>query len=142
MNTFKDEIKNKIIEKIANVGVSDAPASLETVQAAQKKLGCVFGAMLKNYLTEFGYLSFGYFEMYGINERQKLNSDMVKSTEMLHEAFSVTRGKVAIENLGDGYYILCDNQDMVYEFIPDENSQALNPLGKNLLTYIIQHSQD
>ena len=44
---------------------------------------------------------------------------------------------VAVEKLGEGDYILCDSQDMVFEFIPGENSK-IHPLNKTLLSYVLE----
>ena len=125
---------------IPGVESSKSPASIATLQAIQQKLGCVFGNQLKSYLLDFGYLAHGCNEMYGVNERQKLESDLVKTTEMLHTDFPVCKGLVAVDNQGDGDYILCDSEDMVYEFIPSDKNEII-PLGKNLQEYIIERLQ-
>ena len=131
------KFKQTILQKIADVEFCDAPASLGTIQSAQQELGCVFGKQLCSYLTDFGYLARAEKELYGINERQKCVSDMVMTTKMLHEDFPQTRQYVAVENLGDGDYILCDSQDVVFEFIHEENSK-IHPLSKTLLSYILE----
>ncbi len=132
MSLFKDTIE----KRIPDVEYSNAPATQETLLAIQKKLNCTFGPQLMCYLTEFGYLARGYKEMYGVNERQKMDSDLVKTTEMLHADFPLSRGMVAVDNQGDGDYILCNAQDMVYEFIPSNNNEFY-PLGQTLLYYIL-----
>lgn len=134
--------KQDILKKIPNAEYSNQPASPDTVQAAQAKLGCKFGKQLRDYLIEFGYLAFGSVELYGITERQKLNSDLVKTTLMLHKQWPVTSDKTAIENQGDATYILVDGSDKVYEFIPDENSKKCSPLKMSLLQYIISRAND
>ena len=131
------KFKQTILQEIADVEFCDAPASMVTIQTAQQELGCVFGKQLCSYLTDFGYLARAEKELYGINERQKCASDMVMTTKMLHEDFPQTRQYVAVENLGEGDYILCDSQDVVFEFIPGENSK-IHPLSKTLLSYVLE----
>lgn len=127
--------KQAILQKIPDVEFCNAPASLETLQCAQQELGCVFGKQLCSYLTDFGYLARAEKELYGINERQKCASDMVMATKMLHDDFPPTLQYIAIENLGDGDYILCNSYDMIFEFIPADNNKV-RPLNKNLLSYL------
>ena len=74
--------------------------------------------------------------MYGVNEYQKTDSDLVKASEMLHKDFSLTCGMIAVDNQGEGHYILCDHQDMVYEFIPSYKNEVV-PLHKTFLEYIL-----
>ena len=43
---------------------------------------------------------------------------------------------IAVDNQGEGHYILCDHQDMVYEFIPSYKNEVV-PLHKTFLEYIL-----
>ena len=133
--------KETITKNIADIEFSNAPASATTLHDVQQKLGCIFGTQLKSYLLEFGYLACGPNEMYGVNERQKMESDLVKVSEMLHLDFSKTKAMVAVDNQGDGDYILCDSNDMVYEFIPSDKDEII-PLNQTLLEYILTRLGD
>ena len=132
MNDFSETIKSKI----PDLECSNAPASEKTIQDIQQQLDCLFGPQLKSYLLDFGYLAHGSNEMYGVNERQLLDSDLVKVSKMLHIDFPITQGMVAVDNHGDGDYILCDSQDMIYEYIPSLKNELI-PLKQNLLNYIL-----
>ncbi|MCQ2352254.1 MAG: SMI1/KNR4 family protein [Victivallaceae bacterium] len=137
MSAFKESIE----KNIAGVEFSKFPASASTLQVVQQELGCILGTQLKCYLLEFGYLARGSNEMYGVNEHQKLDSDLVKTTAILHADFPVSRGKFVVDNQGDGDYILCDSQDMIYEFIPSDKNELI-PLGQTLLEYIMTRLQE
>ena len=132
-----DVFRDKIEKAMGDVEFSDAPASEETLRDVQQKLGFDFGPQLKSYLGEFGYLSRGSSELYGVNERQKLESDLVLISQTLHDYFPMSRGMAAVDNQGDGDYILCDARDMIYEFIPSDRKEIV-PLGKDLLGYILE----
>ena len=42
-------------------------------------------SQLREYLLSYGYLASGSVELYGINSRQKMDSDMIRQTRYLHE---------------------------------------------------------
>ena len=46
---------------------------------------------------------------------------------------------IAVDNQGEGHYILCDHQDMVYE---SSYKNEVVPLHKTLLEYILAHFRD
>ena len=50
------------------------------LKAAEQMTGISFGSELSEYLLQYGYLGYGFAELYGMNARQGLNSDMVKET--------------------------------------------------------------
>ena len=58
---------------------------------------------------------------------------------MLHKDFPLTCGMIAVDNQGEGHYILCDHQDMVYE---SSYKNEVVPLHKTLLEYILAHFRD
>lgn len=83
----------------------------------EHEIGVSFGKQLKKYIIEYGYLGYEYIELFGINNHQGMDSDMIKTTAFLHKRFEKTRGLIAIEDQGDGDYYLVDADDMVYRFV-------------------------
>ena len=79
-------------------------------------MGVQIGKELADYILQYGYLAFEYSELYGINSRQFLESDMVKQTIYLHSYYPETREYIAIENHGEGDYYIVDKNDYIYEF--------------------------
>ena len=61
------------------------------LKAAEQMTGISFGSELREYLLQYGYLGYGFAELYGMNARQGLNSDMVKETLYLHEYYPETK---------------------------------------------------
>ncbi|MCM1991323.1 SMI1/KNR4 family protein [Oceanirhabdus seepicola] len=101
----------------------------------QKEIGVKIGNLLSEYILHYGYLAYDYVEFYGVNARQGMESDMIKQTKYLHENFPCTKPFIALENRGDGDYILIDSNDSVYEFIPSMNNE-MRTMDCNLFDYI------
>lgn len=105
------------------------------LKAAEQMAGISFGSELREYLLQYGYLGYGFAELYGMNARQGLNSDMVKETLYLHEYYPETKEFVAIENQGEGDYYLVNSRDEVYEY--DVNLGKLVQIKYTLFEYIV-----
>ncbi len=106
---------------------------LGTVETA---VGVKFGDELTEYVLKYGYLGFEFVELYGVNSRQRLDSDMIKQTIYLHKYFPKTNHYVAIENQGDGDYYLVDGKDYVFEF--DTSQKEIINTNMKLFSYILQ----
>ncbi len=108
----------------ADVDFSVNPASESTIQEAERALNVSFGPQLREYLGRYGYLGCGSVEFYGLNERQKLRSDLVAQTKYLHEYYPDSWGFAALENLGEGAYALVDRADNVVVYITESGKFA------------------
>lgn len=113
---------------------------MKLLEQAEKEVGLRFGEELTEYLLKYGYLGYEHIELYGMNSRQGLESDMVKQTLYLHKYFPVTHGYVALENQGEGDYYLVNSDDEVYEYISEQNK--LFDTGMDLYQYILRRFQD
>lgn len=102
----------------------------------EKKLGVAFGEQLKKYVLDYGYMGYKHIELFGINNYQGVNSDMVKKTLRLNEQFEKTKGLIAIEDQGDGDYYLVSSDDKVYRFVAANNE--LVSQNVDLFEYILQ----
>lgn len=108
----------------------------EKIQEIESIIRVVIGPKLKEYILKYGFLCFEYIELYGINSKQGINSDMIKTTLMLHEQYPSTKRMIALENRGDGEYILVDEEDNTYK-IDTSIDYNVRPLNKDLFDYII-----
>ena len=79
-------------------------------------VGVKLGDQLKEYILRYGYLGYKHVELFGVNNAQTVNSDMIKRTVFLHERFGITAGLIAVEDQGDGDYYMVDPEDKVYRF--------------------------
>lgn len=128
--TLSDFIKNNDVDYSFNRITSDMIPEIEA------KIGVLFGKQLKEYVIEYGYLGYKYIELFGINNYQGINSDMVNKTLRLHKNFEKVKNLIAVEDQGDGDYYLVDSSDMVYRFVLANNE--LVPQNIDLFEYILQ----
>lgn len=123
-----------------DVDQTNALIDVKMLEQAEKEVGVKFGKELTEYLLKYGYLAFEFVELYGMNSRQGLESDMVKQTRYLHKYFPATLSYVALENQGDGDYYLIDGNDEVYEYLAEQDK--LIKTGLKLFAYIIQRFEE
>lgn len=112
---IKEFIEKNNLEKCKNL------IKVEQLNNIEKEIKIKFGNELKKYILEYGYLAYEYIELYGINSKQGIESDMVKQTLYLHKYFPKTINYIAVENLGDGNYYIVDNKDNIYKYISEED---------------------
>ena len=105
----------------------------------EKQVEVPFGKELSQYVMTYGYLVFKHIELYGINSKQMLDSDMVKQTVYLHKYFPKTKGYVALENTGDGNYIIVASDDDVFEYSSEDDQ--MQKTGMKLFSYIVSRFQ-
>jgi hypothetical protein len=106
------------------------------LEIMQNELHTSPGQQMRQYILRYGYLAYQHIELYGINTRQGINSDMIRSTKLLYQTYELTRGFIALEDAGDGDFFVVDSEDNVYEFLP-EVSREPKPVGKKLFDYIL-----
>ena len=128
--TLNEFIKNNDVDYTFN-RISD-----DIICEIENKLGVRFGDQLKKYVLEYGYLGYEYIELFGINNHQGINSDMVRKTLRLNEQFDKTKGLIAIEDQGDGDYYLVNSDDNVYRFVAANNELVSQNI--DLFEYILQ----
>lgn len=112
---IKEFVEKNNLEKCKNL------IKVEQLNNIEKEIKIKFGNELKKYILEYGYLAYEYIELYGINSKQGIESDMVKQTLYLHKYFPKTINYIAVENLGDGNYHIVDNKDNIYKYISEED---------------------
>lgn len=127
---LKDFIKKN------NVDYSYNRVSDSFLPEMESIIGVKIGEQLKGYILNYGYLGYEFIEFFGVNNAQKINSDMIRRTVYLHEQFDITRGLIALEDQGDGDYYLVNGEDMVYRFIAD--SKELFATDLKLNDYILK----
>ncbi len=108
----------------------------EKIDELESKIGVSFGEQLKKYVLEYGYLGYKHIELFGVNNSEVTNSDMIKKTLRLHTRFEKTKDLIAVEDQGDGDYYLVDSDDRIYRFIAPNNE--LIPMNIDLFEYILK----
>ena len=118
-----------------NVEYSDSCIKESEIKTIENVMEVKFGSCLTEYLSKYGYLSFGFVELYGVTKKQGLNSDLVRQTLYLHRWFPNTVGLIAIDNQGEGDYFLVNSEDKVFEY--DSELDMLYDTKINLEEYIL-----
>lgn len=126
---LKDFIKNN------NVDYSFNRISESFLLEIESIVGVKIGEQLKDYILHYGYLGYEHIELFGVNNAQKTDSDMIQRTLFLHKRFDNTKGLIAIEDQGDGDYYLVNSEDAVYRFIA--GSKELLVTNMKLNEYIL-----
>ena len=127
--TLDEFVINRDVEFTRNtVGIED-------VKSIEAKLSNTFGEELKNYSLKYGYLAYKHIELYGLNSKQMLDSDMVKQTKYLHQYFKKTLDYIALENCGDGCYAIVSAEDHVYKYYSEFDE--MRDTGLKLFDYIL-----
>ena len=111
----------------------------DTIADIERGAGLSFGPELTEYVLKYGYLAYKHIELYGINAVQKNESDMVKQSIYLHSYFPKTVGYIALENMGDGDYVLVSPDDEVVEFSSEED--LIKETRLKLFDYIVKRFQ-
>ncbi len=118
-----------------NVDYSNDRVNESFLSEIEKLLDVKIGEQLREYILNYGYLGYKHIELLGINNLQKMDSDMIQQTLFVHKHFSITEGLIVVEDRGDGDYYLVDGNDMVWRFIAD--SRTLSTLNIKLAEYIL-----
>ena len=131
---LKNFIENKEVDYTKNL------IDVEELRNIEKIIGVEFGGQLTKYVLKYGYLAYKHIEFYGVNSKQVLDSDMVTQTVYLHKYFSKTSEYIALENSGDGVYVIVSSEDKIYEYSSDDDS--VKEIGLKLFDYILQRFQE
>ena len=138
----RDFAEKEIRNFVANNDVlfSKNTINKHEIQYYQKIIGLTFGKQFQQYILNYGFLSFGSLEFYGINAVQKEKSDLVVQTNYLHNYFEKTKGLIAFESVGDGFYVLVDEKDNVFEY--DTENDKLTNLKIMLNNYLLKRFKE
>lgn len=126
----------QIVEKYEDVDFSTNKISASELELILQQCGIKIGPQLRAYILDYGYLGRQSVEFYGVNSVQKDKSDLVVQTKYLHKYFDKTKGLVAFESMGEGEYVLIDENDEMWLFESEGND--LKKMGQTLIDHIEQ----
>lgn len=129
MDKLNDFLETREFDSTSNL------VSEDFISNVQKQTNIMFGAQLKEYVLRYGYIGYKFLELYGINSKQGMNSDLIKQTLYLHQYFENTKQYYALSNEGDGEYILINSEDKIFSF--DSDTKEIIPLDIKLEDYLI-----
>ena len=126
--------------KTHDIMTADDRISESMIGDIEAAVGQPLGPQLRDYLLRFGFLLFEDVEFYGVNIRTLHNSDLVKQTNYLHQYFPKTLNLIAIENKGEGHYVLVDSSDFVFDYRSE--TDELSRTGTTLYEHILSRFQE
>ena len=110
------------------------------IPSIEAAIGISFGQQLKSYLLRYGYLLFSGVEFYGVNIKTVNHSDLVQQTNYLHKYFPKTWNLIAVENQGEGHYVLVDSHDSVSDYRSE--TDELMQTGMTFFQHILCRFQE
>ena len=123
-----------IVDKILAISglLSLGGCSDEQIKEAEEKLGLVFPAEYKDYVKQFGAISFTGTEWTGLNAVGYLN--VITETLTEKERYdSFPEKHFVLENLGiDGILVICDEEGKVFSFNGDKESLLTQSISEYL----------
>ncbi|MBP9583283.1 MAG: SMI1/KNR4 family protein [Ignavibacterium sp.] len=108
------------------------PVNEDAIKEAEIKLGRAFSDEYKNYLLQFGAISFSSTELTGLNIEKYANVVDVTLKEIeINEEFP--KDCIVLENIGvEGILILINSKDQVFEW---KNNSAIK-IHENMAEYL------
>jgi len=110
--------------------------SLELLKKIEQDCGIKFGSQLSYYIIKYGYLGYEDIELYGINSKEGINSDLLVQTRYLHDYFENTKSFIVIDKMGEFLYSLVDKDDNIYVY--DINNKTCKFLNIKLFDYVLK----
>lgn len=104
------------------------PATDELVKAAESAMGVELGPQLRKYVMRYGLILYDGYEVYSMNSRAGISSNMIVETIKMHKTDQNTRDLIVIDYDEEVGGIFVDSNDNVYNFSPvkKEEDATLN----------------
>lgn len=131
MNLIKDFIAKNDVDTVANA------LSAEELLVMFQSISFTPGKQFLTFVADYSYLACEDVEFFGINASLKEKSSLFARTKMLVENYPETKGFYIVESRGDGYYVLTDKDDNIYNFFSGD-SEKPEPTGEKLFDYILK----
>lgn len=115
------------------------PATLVQIGEAQVELGMTFSAEYRIYLEQFGVISYGSTEIYGLGVKQTSHLNVVNVVNRFSQICGFPKHLLPLAEIGDGHYYVYDNinQNVLSIVIPDLGTKTVaNDLEQFLIDLI------
>ena len=135
MDFIKNFIENKDADTVAN------KLSESELLELFSSIGFVPGKQFAEFVNSYSYLALGDVEFFGINYSLKEKTGMFARTKALIENYPVLKGYYVVESCGDGYYILADSEDNIYNFFSGDSEKA-EETGVKFFDYVLKRLKE
>ncbi|HCE2224691.1 TPA: SMI1/KNR4 family protein [Vibrio parahaemolyticus] len=97
------------------------PATLEQISEAQVQLGMTFSAEYREYLQQFGVISYGSTEVFGLGVKQSSHLNVVNVAQRFTQVCAFPKHLLPLAEIGDSHYYVYDNirHNVLSVAIPD-----------------------
>jgi len=85
------------------------------IKEAERELGFNFPSEIKNFIKNYGSISIGDIEIFGLGVKENSHLNIVNRTKEILSQNDLKEGNLVIEDLGDGHYAIY-NENGVYEY--------------------------
>lgn len=135
MNLISDFIKNNDVDVVENKLGEDELRNLFST------ISFMPGTQFIEFAKKFSYLAYGPVEFFGINVELMEKSYLFKATKTLIENYETVKGYYVVEACGDGYYVMVDGEDNIYNFFVGD-SESPEPVGEKFYDYILERFEE
>lgn len=134
MNKLVDFIEKNDQVLIKKNAVSDADLS-----AAEKALGFNFDSVYKEYLLNFGKVSYESMELYGLGVSDKSHLNVVNANKNMTSQYgNWPSNAVVLEDIAEDNYIVYVMNEGVFQFAPIECKKISNSLEEYIMMRIAE----
>ena len=127
---------NKFIESHEMDIVKNA-LSVNELKEILNIIAFVPGEQFLELIETYSYLAYEDVEFFGINSELKEKTNLNKSTWLLHKNYESTKAFYIIENRGNGYYVLVDGNDNIFNFYAGDSVKP-EPINMKLFDYVLK----
>ncbi len=103
---------NNLLSLVEDNQADTIPASEEQIEHAELELGLKFSQEYRRYLRQFGVISFGPNETYGLGVKDTSFLNIVTALTDFRAIEGFPKSLIPISDIGDGHYYMYDNSNL------------------------------
>ena len=130
---------NNLLALVKDHHADIIPASEEQIAHAESELGLTFTQEYRSYLRQFGVISFGPNEIYGLGVKETSFLNIISALTDFRSIENFPLSCIPISDIGDGHYYMYDNstQNIVVVSLPGVGIKQVSSNLESFLTELI-----
>lgn len=130
---------NELAEMVKSKGALTRPAKQNLIDALQNELGFALSSEYLEYLRDFGVISYGAHETFGLGVPESSHLHVLTVYGDLSGDDSYPKGSVPLLEVGDGRYYLYNNETGKVVLWATPNGGVVKEIGPNLQSFFIDY---
>lgn len=128
---------NNLLALVEDHQADTIPATEEQIAHAESELGLTFTQEYRSYLRQFGVISFGPNEIYGLGVKETSFLNIISALTDFRSIENFPLSLIPISDIGDGHYYMYDNstQDIVVVSLP---GVGIKQVSSNLESFLAE----